>query len=180
MDYIRINAQADLIKDVGFIMPCHSTPFYSHVHKKIPMWFLSCEPPKTSSNIDSHYFEAQDFNDNPEDFIIKNLVPLNSKLVTRKKSIDSDTLIEFYIPVLKQKIDRLSYSVEDINLAELYKNSKKLRFAPSHLILYDSMKPRIEKILNKYGYTECARFFNTIWESDERRKGDVLVFCYEQ
>lgn len=27
-----------------FLMPCHSTPFYSHVHQNVTMRFLTCEP----------------------------------------------------------------------------------------------------------------------------------------
>ncbi|KAI9458000.1 Alg9-like mannosyltransferase family-domain-containing protein [Lactarius psammicola] len=30
---------------VGFLMPCHSTPAQSHLHRRIPVWRLSCEPP---------------------------------------------------------------------------------------------------------------------------------------
>uniref|UniRef100_A0A0A1X6J3 Mannosyltransferase n=1 Tax=Zeugodacus cucurbitae TaxID=28588 RepID=A0A0A1X6J3_ZEUCU len=29
---------------VLFLMPCHSTPYYSHVHENITMRFLTCEP----------------------------------------------------------------------------------------------------------------------------------------
>lgn len=48
------------LKSVGFLMPCHSTPWQSHVHRKELevangingngddglMWFLTCEPPR--------------------------------------------------------------------------------------------------------------------------------------
>ena len=27
------------------LMPCHSTPWMSHLHQDIPGWFLTCEPP---------------------------------------------------------------------------------------------------------------------------------------
>ncbi|KAG8227894.1 hypothetical protein J437_LFUL008208 [Ladona fulva] len=30
--------------NVLFLMPCHSTPYYSHLHVNIPMRFLHCEP----------------------------------------------------------------------------------------------------------------------------------------
>ncbi|KAL5481366.1 hypothetical protein EMCRGX_G021505 [Ephydatia muelleri] len=30
---------------VMFLMPCHSTPFYSHIHQNITMQFLECNPP---------------------------------------------------------------------------------------------------------------------------------------
>lgn len=33
----------------GFIMPCHSTPWYNSIHlrdaKPLPMWFITCSPP---------------------------------------------------------------------------------------------------------------------------------------
>jgi phosphatidylinositol glycan class B len=43
MLWLRSNATEDM--SVGIIMPCHSTPWYSIMHKNIPMWFLTCEPP---------------------------------------------------------------------------------------------------------------------------------------
>ena len=33
------------LRSVGFLMPCHSTPAQSHLHRPIPVWRLSCEPP---------------------------------------------------------------------------------------------------------------------------------------
>ena len=36
----------DLRGGVHFLMPCHSTPFYSHVHADVPMSFLDCTPPQ--------------------------------------------------------------------------------------------------------------------------------------
>lgn len=29
---------------IFFMMPCHSTPYYSHIHANVTMRFLSCEP----------------------------------------------------------------------------------------------------------------------------------------
>lgn len=31
--------------DVGVLSSCHSTPAYSHLHAKVPMWSLGCPPP---------------------------------------------------------------------------------------------------------------------------------------
>ncbi|KAJ2216209.1 glycosylphosphatidylinositol anchor biosynthesis [Coemansia sp. RSA 487] len=69
--YLRRNASDSerSVNDIGFLMPCHSTPFYSHLHRDIPMWFLSCEPPLEKSTMDSHYWEANDFEQNPKDFV---------------------------------------------------------------------------------------------------------------
>ena len=33
------------VQSLGVLMPCHSTPWSSLLHKDIPMWFLTCEPP---------------------------------------------------------------------------------------------------------------------------------------
>lgn len=41
------------VKSVGVLMPCHSTPWYSMVHRKdIDMWFLTCEPPLKNTTLD--------------------------------------------------------------------------------------------------------------------------------
>lgn len=33
------------LRSIGFLMPCHSTPAQSHLHRRIPVWRLTCEPP---------------------------------------------------------------------------------------------------------------------------------------
>ena len=46
MNWLRRETQSpDRVKSILFLMPCHSTPFYSYLHKNIPMSFLTCEPP---------------------------------------------------------------------------------------------------------------------------------------
>ncbi|KAJ1524707.1 hypothetical protein HK096_000787, partial [Nowakowskiella sp. JEL0078] len=40
-----IGLEDNPVRSVLFLMPCHSTPYYSQLHKIIPMRFLSCEPP---------------------------------------------------------------------------------------------------------------------------------------
>jgi phosphatidylinositol glycan class B len=42
IDWLR--AQPHL-QSIGFMMPCHSTPFWSRLHRRVPLWFLTCEPP---------------------------------------------------------------------------------------------------------------------------------------
>ncbi|XP_043554924.1 GPI mannosyltransferase 3 isoform X1 [Chiloscyllium plagiosum] len=46
-----------------FLMPCHSTPFYSHVHCPIKMHFLECPPDLTGNN--SYIDEADLFFEEP-------------------------------------------------------------------------------------------------------------------
>ena len=40
-----LRSESSKVQDVLFLMPCHSTPYYSHLHHNIPMRFLTCEPP---------------------------------------------------------------------------------------------------------------------------------------
>ncbi|XP_046970996.1 GPI mannosyltransferase 3 [Vanessa cardui] len=44
-----------------FMMPCHSTPLYSHLHMNVSTRYLNCDPPATS-----HTYEAEAFYHNPQ------------------------------------------------------------------------------------------------------------------
>lgn len=33
------------VSGLAVLMPCHSTPWMSHLHRDLPAWFLTCEPP---------------------------------------------------------------------------------------------------------------------------------------
>ncbi|CAN6725330.1 unnamed protein product [Malus baccata var. baccata] len=41
-----------LSKEVLFLMPCHTTPYYSMVHRNLPMRFLDCSPSEEKGNPD--------------------------------------------------------------------------------------------------------------------------------
>ncbi len=43
------------------------------------------------------------------------------------------------------------------------------------IVLFEAMEPKVEGWLRKWGYRETARFFNSHFHDDARRKGDVLV-----
>lgn len=51
---------------VDFWMPCHSTPFYSHVHAPIPMRILDCSP-QAALNADGS--ESDRFQNDPQAFL---------------------------------------------------------------------------------------------------------------
>ncbi|KAJ2868512.1 glycosylphosphatidylinositol anchor biosynthesis [Coemansia aciculifera] len=147
MAYLRSEAQDRLVEDIGFLMPCHSTPYYSHLHQPIPMWFLSCEPPLEKSELATHYCEADDFELDPVGFMHR--VFDNSK-------------------------SSVYGALDVVNLR--YKPGQTRR-KPSHLVFYECMAKRIHSELTLLGYSECARFFNTHFNGDARRKGDVVVYC---
>lgn len=63
VDFLGTELEANPKADVLFLMPCHSTPYYSHIHRRVKMRFLKCEP-----NIHrrrNHVDEAREFFLNP-------------------------------------------------------------------------------------------------------------------
>lgn len=44
MNVLRRGKLGD-VEGLVALMPCHSTPWQSHLHRDIPSWFLTCEPP---------------------------------------------------------------------------------------------------------------------------------------
>ena len=61
--YIRDNI--DNNETIQFLMPCHSTPFYSHIHRNITMGFWDCSPSDEPGYID----QADQFFQNPTSYL---------------------------------------------------------------------------------------------------------------
>ncbi|KAI3403261.1 GPI10 [Candida oxycetoniae] len=74
MDVVRY-LKAENQSSIGFIMPCHSTPWQSHFHNRdLDAWFLRCEPPlhltnPTMNEINVYRDESDQFYDNPKQFL---------------------------------------------------------------------------------------------------------------
>lgn len=73
MKYLRNDTT---VKSVGFLMPCHSTPWQSHLHKPLleqdkSLWFLTCEPPINMNKTEREaYLDVADqFYENPVAFL---------------------------------------------------------------------------------------------------------------
>ncbi|KAG5517874.1 hypothetical protein PMAC_000328 [Pneumocystis sp. 'macacae'] len=138
MRYIRNNFK---ISSVIFLMPCHSTPWQSYVHRPdVQMRFLTCEPPINfyTNNIMEYKDEAQQFYDNPSLFLQKYFI---------YEKINSTLQNGF--------------------------------FWPSHFVFFENLISIIDSYISVVGYRECARFFNSHFNNDWRRRGDVIVYCKE-
>ena len=57
---------------VLFLLPCHSTPYYSHVHRNVSMRFLTCEPDFDGRGA-AYVDEADAFYLNPEAWVASNM-----------------------------------------------------------------------------------------------------------
>lgn len=137
ISYLRTNAE---VIDFGFLTPCHSTPWQSHLHdsKFETSWFITCEPPLHLEKanfevIKSYRDESDQLFDNPELFIQDNFPPT------------------------------LDYSASKYSW-------------PTHLIIYDNFH-EMAVLLQQKGYFECHRVFNSYFHWDDRRRGDLVVYC---
>ncbi|KAJ4912058.1 Alg9-like mannosyltransferase family [Raphanus sativus] len=52
MNYLSEEAYKGRVKSILFLMPCHSTPYYSTLHSNIPMQFLDCTPSEEKGQVD--------------------------------------------------------------------------------------------------------------------------------
>nr|XP_023015260.1 GPI mannosyltransferase 3-like [Leptinotarsa decemlineata] len=68
-----------------FLMPCHSTPLYSHLHVNVTTRFLTCTP--NFNKIDNYVDEADLFYENPNGWLRQNYPP-NGTLPTHIISFD--------------------------------------------------------------------------------------------
>ncbi|KAG0363637.1 glycosylphosphatidylinositol anchor biosynthesis [Gamsiella multidivaricata] len=60
------------------------------------------------------------------------------------------------------------------------RSAQKNLLKDSHLVLFEDLLrswPDMPLWLESRGYHECARFFNSHFHDDRRRRGDVLVYC---
>ncbi|XP_064477258.1 GPI mannosyltransferase 3-like [Ornithodoros turicata] len=64
MNHIANLTARDKDASVFFIMPCHSTPYFSHVHRRIKMLFVTCEP--NLQGVKDYKDESERFFKDPE------------------------------------------------------------------------------------------------------------------
>lgn len=72
-----------------FLMPCHSTPLYSHVHQNVSLRFLTCEP--NLSGEKNYVDEADQFYANPAAWL-RSHVPVYPKSALPTHTVLFDTL----------------------------------------------------------------------------------------
>lgn len=156
----RIDNGSNTTTTVGFLMPCHSTPWRSHlVHPSIHAWALTCEPPldiplsKRSSYLD----EADQFyiSPGPVKWLERHMDDIRSVSSTGSRSA------------------RHWANLDPVNKAEGRKAW------PQNLVFFEQLEPELKSMLEGSRYKECWRGFNTHFHDDWRRKGKVVVWCLD-
>ncbi|GLA10937.1 glycosylphosphatidylinositol anchor biosynthesis [Aspergillus niger] len=145
----------------GFLMPCHSTPWRSHlVYPTISAWALSCEPPVglDASEKATYLDEADQFYADPEQFLRTNMIG-GLRRFPRRPSYDK-------------------YNRKSSQLPTEYQFKTPHEW-PDYLVFFAQLEPTLRSLLRFSAYKECHRTWNTAWHDDWRRRGDIVVWCVD-
>ncbi|KAE8326772.1 GPI mannosyltransferase 3 [Aspergillus sergii] len=145
----------------GFLMPCHSTPWRSHlVDPNIHAWALSCEPPVDLTEPQKAVYvdEADLFYNDPSQFLRENMVGGLRHLPRKPSYLASSKPLETS-PQAYQKATPHEW--------------------PDYLIFFAQLEPTLHSLLRSSSYGECWRTWNTAWHDDSRRRGDIIVWCLD-
>lgn len=150
---------ADAGGSLGALMPCHSTPWQSHLHRPdLPFgthaWFLECPPPPPGTPAEKHLTEEAEFYADPARFLRLRFPP------TPYPSAKSLASLRRFVPALRPW--------------------------PSHLLVFGALvadAPGVRALLVERGYKEDERWARERpwngwdWAQDDgRRKGGVEVW----
>ncbi|USP76583.1 glycosyltransferase family 22 protein [Curvularia clavata] len=144
----------------AFLMPCHSTPWRSHlVYPEITAWALTCEPPihvplaERSTYLD----EADEFyiHPGPVGWLKANMEDVDTVRNTGSRSSQH-------------------WMRQDPKFKRKYR-----RQWPQHLVFFEQLEETLQEHLSGSRYKECWRGFNSHFHDDRRRVGDVIVWCLD-
>lgn len=155
-------APAPSVMTVGFLVPCHSTPWRSHlIHRGIKAWALTCEPPLdlNATARESYLDEADQFYADPAVFLAKHLgkPPPKSPFIGR--------------PPPQALHDEFFQQQQGWDGKEGRKRW------PEYLVFFAQLEPEIKQLLAGSAYVECWRGWNSWFHDDWRRRGDMVVWC---
>lgn len=146
---------------VGFLMPCHSTPWRSHlVYPELQAWALTCEPPLTIPLAEraTYLDEADEFyiNPGPKRWLRENMESVHTISSSGSRSAQ---FIANQDPKFKAR----------------YRRSW-----PQNLVFFEALENDLKEALAGTRYRECFREFNSHFHDDSRRVGDVIVWCLDK
>ncbi|KAG9841060.1 glycosyltransferase family 22 protein, partial [Aureobasidium melanogenum] len=132
---------------VMFMMPCHSTPWRSHlVYPSIVARALTCEP------------------------------PLDIPIEARSSYLDeADQFYEDPVVWMREHMEDLKSLEMRQSTAAIDIHQDKAQW-PEYLVFFEQLEPTMTECLAKTEYRQCWRGFNTHWHDDWRRQGDVVVW----
>ncbi|ETN38706.1 uncharacterized protein HMPREF1541_06743 [Cyphellophora europaea CBS 101466] len=169
---------------VGFLMPCHSTPWRSHLQYPptssspgIDAWALTCEPPlDLNATAKATYLdEADQFYVDPTGWLKRHMSrnPPVAKLSTGGVANHEAGLFAGHTAK-----PRRVFEIETKDEEELWRERRGRRPWPEYLVFFQQLEPQMKTVVGRRsGYRECERVWNSHWHDDWRRTGDVVVWC---
>jgi phosphatidylinositol glycan class B len=130
-----------------FLMPCHSTPFYSYIHKNITLDFLTCEPPIGEKNIKSYKSEEDFFYEDPKYFLFNHYSHnIGNTTITYPTDGKYETLLE---------MPRKNW--------------------PNYIVFFNNIYDDIKYIFENSNYKEVKRYYNSDFNTPKRR-GNIIIY----
>lgn len=150
IEVIKYLHNLDEIESLGFVMPCHSTPGHSYLHRDDikDLWSISCEPPLTLLNATDASIRLSKYMDESDHFY-------------------ND------IPKFFNK-----YFSDTKNNNNLIKSKEFDRIWPQYLVVFEHLNREFLSLYFQENgmYKEHKRFFNTLSHWDSRRSGDIVIY----
>ncbi|KAL5533101.1 GPI10 [Sanghuangporus sanghuang] len=164
MSYLR-SLNPSVLHSVGFLMPCHSTPWQAYLHRpeleEGLLWALSCEPPLHGLNTSTYGDQTDIFYASPLTYLKQNF----------PSSVDAS-----FPPSPYPSTSPATLPPE---------NNKWDHRWPSHLVFFGALMEdekegrQVELYLREMGYGEVWNARNG-FEEDRRRRGGVKVWRWQE
>lgn len=137
------------IKSLGFIMPCHSTPGQSYLHRQdiSDLWAISCKPPLNLLEDENASLKLATYMDE-SDYLYYDIPSFFNKYFADFRADGS---------VISTEFDRKW---------------------PEYLVTFEHLEDNFLKNYFKTNqlYQEEKRFFNSLSHWDSRRAGDIIIY----
>ncbi|ORX57681.1 hypothetical protein BCR36DRAFT_409156, partial [Piromyces finnis] len=146
--FLRKEVRQHDANGIMYLMPCHSTPFYSYIHKNITLDFLTCEPPIGEKDIKAYKSEEDYFFEDPKYFLYNHF----------SHTIGNTTI---------------KYPT-DGKYAKPPENIPKKEWS-NYIVFFDNIHNDIKFIFENSNYKEVKRYFNSHFNI-KKRKGDIIIY----
>lgn len=166
-------APAPSTMTVGFLMPCHSTPWRSHlVYPSIKGWALGCEPPlNLNATARAAYLdEADRFYASPKSFLESTL---GQPPLPRKKTQS----LWWPLGLFQRRRLKRGFGREDLTEANAWDGRPGRKAWPEYLVFFEEKEELLKDVGRGSAYRECWRGWNSWGHDDWRRRGDMIVWC---
>eukprot|EP01104_Vermistella_antarctica_P003346 TRINITY_DN13515_c0_g1_i1.p1 TRINITY_DN13515_c0_g1~~TRINITY_DN13515_c0_g1_i1.p1 ORF type:complete len:762 (+),score=167.97 TRINITY_DN13515_c0_g1_i1:160-2445(+) len=159
------------VTSAHFLMPCHSTPYYSHIHRNISLRILDCSPPVSGARVQTGPTEA--IGGDPRSQLESEIFFANPLQYMKETYGDAQQLQQQH----KHKhIHQHHQQPERHQPSEQHQPSDNSWLAlPDVFVLFAPVLPAVQPYLEDTGYVQRAHYFHSFFPLTDR-EGDVFVF----